>query len=202
MKIKIKDNVEGYWYKAGETYEVEESDFDNWYCYNKGYISTSHADIVIFVDTPGTTSWTGPDGTVFKYPTVGYVGYADPFPGFKPVPGEIVTTSTGEGMYTMDDRTGHNPPTTELDIVKGITDSIQKQLDMVNEPPHYTKGKFECIDVIEDVTQDLKGMEAVCTSQVLKYTWRWKHKNGVEDLKKAQYYLNKLISKLDPNEIP
>jgi hypothetical protein len=44
-------------------------------------------------------------------------------------------------------------------------------------------------------------MEAVCTGNALKYLWRWKKKNGVEDLKKAQWYLNKLISVVgDGNE--
>ncbi len=65
--------------------------------------------------------------------------------------------------------------------------------DMVNHPSHYTNGKYECINVIEDVTKDLVGLEAVCTANVIKYMWRWKHKNGVEDLKKARWYLNKLI---------
>lgn len=67
--------------------------------------------------------------------------------------------------------------------------------DMVNHPQHYTHGKYECIDVIEDVTKDLSGIEAVCTANVIKYMWRWKLKNGLEDLRKANWYLNKLISK-------
>lgn len=41
--------------------------------------------------------------------------------------------------------------------------------------------------------EDLDGVEAVCTGNILKYLWRWKKKNGLEDLKKARWYLNKLI---------
>jgi len=65
--------------------------------------------------------------------------------------------------------------------------------DKVNHPAHYTQGEIECIDAIEAATIGLEGMEAVCTSQIIKYSWRWKHKNVVEDLKKARYYLDYLI---------
>lgn len=65
--------------------------------------------------------------------------------------------------------------------------------EMVNHPLHYTSGKVECIDAIESATGDLTGIEAVCTANIIKYVWRWKLKNGVEDLEKAKWYLNKLI---------
>lgn len=70
--------------------------------------------------------------------------------------------------------------------------------DNVNHPGHYTAGGVECIDAIEAATVNLTGIEAVCTGNVIKYSWRWKLKNGVEDLKKAAWYLHKLIKKLDP----
>ena len=70
--------------------------------------------------------------------------------------------------------------------------------DVVNHPEHYQSSKgLETIDVIEAFTEDLTGMEAVCTANVLKYICRWKKKNGVQDLKKAKWYLEKLIEKLD-----
>lgn len=65
--------------------------------------------------------------------------------------------------------------------------------DIVNHPKHYTQGKIECIDAIESATAELSGLDAVCTANVIKYVWRWKHKNGSQDLRKAQWYLNKLI---------
>ena len=69
-------------------------------------------------------------------------------------------------------------------------------IDNVNHPAHYMSNTgLETIDVIEAFTYDLVGLEAVCTANVIKYICRWKHKNGVEDLKKAQWYLNKLIEK-------
>jgi len=72
-------------------------------------------------------------------------------------------------------------------------------IDNVNHPSHYV-GKIECIDAIEDVTSELKGIQAVCTANVLKYIWRWNKKNGVEDLKKARWYLDKLIASLEADK--
>ena len=68
--------------------------------------------------------------------------------------------------------------------------------EMINHPVHYTHGKIECIDAIESATCDLTGIEAVCTANIIKYVWRWKLKNGVEDLEKASWYLNKLIEQV------
>ena len=66
--------------------------------------------------------------------------------------------------------------------------------DYVNHPPHYqTSSGLETIDVIEAFTEDLTGAEATNTGNVIKYICRWKHKNGLEDLKKARWYLDRLI---------
>jgi hypothetical protein len=64
--------------------------------------------------------------------------------------------------------------------------------DNVNKPKHYTQGKVECIDAIESATLGLVGIIAVCVANVIKYVWRFALKNGVEDLDKADYYLQKL----------
>ena len=65
--------------------------------------------------------------------------------------------------------------------------------DNVNKPAHYNAGKVECIDALEAATIGLTGIEAVCTANAIKYLWRWKHKNGVEDLKKAKWYIDRLV---------
>lgn len=69
--------------------------------------------------------------------------------------------------------------------------------DPVNHPSHYTAGKVECIDALESATVNLTGIEAVCTANAIKYLWRWKQKNGVEDLRKARWYIQKLIDSED-----
>lgn len=73
--------------------------------------------------------------------------------------------------------------------------------DMVNHPEHYISDSgIEVIDVIEAFTSDLKGIEATDTGNIIKYICRWKHKNELEDLKKAQWYLNHLINKVEGNK--
>lgn len=65
---------------------------------------------------------------------------------------------------------------------------------MVSHPPHYqSETGMEVIDVIEAFTADLKGIEATDTGNVIKYICRWKHKNGLQDLEKARWYLDHLI---------
>jgi hypothetical protein len=65
--------------------------------------------------------------------------------------------------------------------------------DAIN-PSHYKQGSIECIDALAAATANLKGIDAVCTANAIKYLWRWKEKNGMEDLRKAQWYINRLIS--------
>lgn len=72
--------------------------------------------------------------------------------------------------------------------------------DNIN-PNHYKQGKVECIDAIEAATSRLVGIEAVTTANVIKYLWRWKDKNGLEDLKKAKWYLEKLIQTIESGDV-
>ena len=66
------------------------------------------------------------------------------------------------------------------------------QHDNVNRPGHYTFGAIEVIDYIRDkMTPEM--FQGFCMGNVLKYVSRHKHKNGVEDLKKANVYLGWLI---------
>lgn len=71
-------------------------------------------------------------------------------------------------------------------------------VDLVNHPPHYkSEMGLETIDVIEAFTFDLKGIEATDTGNIIKYICRWKHKNGLQDLKKAKWYLEHLINHIE-----
>lgn len=71
--------------------------------------------------------------------------------------------------------------------------------DNVNHPSHYTQGKVECIDALESATIGKSGIEAVCVANVIKYLWRYEEKNGLEDVKKAKFYLNRLLATLENN---
>ena len=71
------------------------------------------------------------------------------------------------------------------------------QFDMVSHPPHYNQGGIECIDAIKAATVNKIGIEAVCVANVIKYLFRYETKNGLEDVKKAAWYLNRLIKELE-----
>jgi hypothetical protein len=64
--------------------------------------------------------------------------------------------------------------------------------DVVKEPEHYRTGEIECIDAIRAALGP-EGFTAYCQGNVLKYAWRWRFKGGVEDLRKAQVYLEWMI---------
>lgn len=78
---------------------------------------------------------------------------------------------------------------------------MEKVNNPVSHPAHYqTKSGLETIDVIEAFTEDLTGIEAVCTANIIKYACRWKKKNGVQDLEKAIWYANHLVNHLKDKE--
>jgi hypothetical protein len=68
--------------------------------------------------------------------------------------------------------------------------------DPVNHPEHYTSGNIECLDAIRAALGD--NYKYYVQGNVLKYIWRFNHKNGLEDLKKARFYLDDLIAHDDP----
>lgn len=69
-------------------------------------------------------------------------------------------------------------------------------MDKVNKPGHYTQGRVECIDALESLVADKGPEEAVLVANVVKYVWRYRRKDGVQDLRKAQWYLARLIERL------
>ena len=80
-----------------------------------------------------------------------------------------------------------------------IGDMMRKEkADMVNNPPHYNKSGIETIDAIKAMTDT--GYEYYLQGNIMKYLWRYRYKNGVEDLKKAQWYLNELIDELEDGD--
>ena len=79
-------------------------------------------------------------------------------------------------------------------------DVSDNQQDVVNKPSHYTYGKIEIIDIVEQVTAAYPTNIAFSIGNALKYICRAPFKNGVEDLKKAVWYLNRCIEKWDVNK--
>ena len=72
--------------------------------------------------------------------------------------------------------------------------------DNVNHPKHYCKGGVESIDFVRAAVSNLSGFEAVCVANIIKYMWRYKEKNGLEDVMKAAKYLEWLQEKVGKND--
>ena len=85
-----------------------------------------------------------------------------------------------------------------MDIIgQNGNDGLHYEDPEVN-PSHYTKGNIECIDYITEAL-GTEGAVAFCQGNVTKYLHRWRQKNGLQDLKKAQWYLNKMIAITESN---
>ena len=72
--------------------------------------------------------------------------------------------------------------------------------DMVNHPQHYNQGGIECIDALKAATVGKRGIEAVCVANVIKYLWRYEEKNGIEDVRKAKWYIERLLGELEESQ--
>ena len=78
-----------------------------------------------------------------------------------------------------------------LVLSEGEYDSTSTN-DNVNHPSHYETGNFECIDVMVE-TQGKEAVMDFCICNVFKYIYRHNNKNGIDDVKKAKWYLDKYI---------
>ena len=92
------------------------------------------------------------------------------------------------------------------DVQKKLTEAIKKKEklpdndnDVVNHPKHYETGKFESIDAMVE-TQGKEAVQAFCICNAFKYIWRHKFKNGVEDIRKAKWYIDKYLELEDEED--
>lgn len=76
-----------------------------------------------------------------------------------------------------------------------IVATIEELQDNVSHPSHYQNGGKEAIEIIKDATGDNFG--GFLVGNIIKYISRYRYKNGVEDLKKAQFYLDRLIKEAE-----
>jgi hypothetical protein len=74
-----------------------------------------------------------------------------------------------------------------------------KMKDTIN-PSHYQRDGMECIDAIKAAVQNLSGAEAFETGSAIKYLWRWKEKGGKDDLQKAVWFINDMVSDIEEIE--
>lgn len=81
---------------------------------------------------------------------------------------------------------------------KEIRDALNHEVvDVVNSPPHYTAGGIEAIDAIKAAVATAPPVQAVFVANILKYVWRYREKNGKQDLMKARWYLDALIQEVE-----
>lgn len=104
--------------------------------------------------------------------------------------GEVISTDVSGWDYKV--RTDANGIEYEVIEEELRPADIYPQNDSVSRPTHYTQGMPEGVEVIDIIRAQDAGFEH---ANVIKYILRWKYKNGVEDLKKAQQYLQWLIEK-------
>ena len=75
---------------------------------------------------------------------------------------------------------------------------VEIKEDLVNSPPHYNKGAIECIDAIEAMLTHEEYV-GYLRGNSLKYRWRFRYKNGIQDLEKAEWYEQRLMETLKEN---
>lgn len=108
--------------------------------------------------------------------------------GVCPVPWAKTADLLSESMFLSSDRNSNFPGENTIE-----TNPVPKE-DVVNHPYHYTDGAIECIEAIEAALTD-EEFRGYCKGNCIKYIWRERHKGGTESLKKAQWYLNRLIER-------
>lgn len=85
----------------------------------------------------------------------------------------------------------------EAETVPVVTERAETDCaDSIN-PSHYKQGGIECIEALKAATVNLKGIEAVCTANAIKYLWRWKEKNGATDIRKCIWYCERLLKEIE-----
>ena len=70
----------------------------------------------------------------------------------------------------------------------------------VNHPAHYTQGSVECIEAIE-ASMTAEEFRGYLKGNIMKYLWRYRNKGGTEDLRKAEWYLQRLIGEVAEDKL-
>ena len=88
-------------------------------------------------------------------------------------------------------------------IIKGTMykpKDYNKQYNNVHSPAHYNQGRTECIDAIEAMLS-VEEYIGYLRGNSMKYRWRFRYKNGFEDLSKAQWYEQRLVKFMEDHDV-
>lgn len=122
-------------------------------------------------------------------------------PGFGPMQPDPSELPSGAGVivraYSYDASDDDVMVSDGVDGVKEAQWQCEIREDPVNHPRHYTRGGIECIDALDAAVTGCPPDEAICVANIIKYVWRYRDKTPVESLKKARWYLDRLIGKVD-----
>ena len=179
-------DVDGVEWCGGDDYDVEVTryQYEAALSKNDGWIEWGGGDCPVDSDAIVEVRYRSPNPYQFNNDRAGDFAWAHD--GFG---GDIIAyriQQHGINSRANDDR-----------LEQDLNECIGQDVDVVNHPSHYNKGSIECIDAIDSATTGKSGIEAVCVANVIKYLWRYEEKNGLNDVKKAKWYLNKLISELE-----
>lgn len=140
----------------------------------------------------GKTAWFAPVESSASPDILDFGGCKD---GICPVPWAKAVDMLMDSEFLTQDRNSNFPGENTIgdNPVFTIQGPPTLREDTVNHPTHYTDGGIECIEAIEAqlTAEEFRGY---LKGNIAKYVWREKHKGGTESLKKAQWYLNRLVS--------
>lgn len=154
----------------------------------EGYLWCSGKDIT--PDDSERWKWCEQDAVIFvsnEEISYGDTGYAKAL--YPNTPIEKYTAKKPETTGTLEEFAP-----TWVDIFEKLLTESTDASDNVNNPAHYTSGGIETLDYIKAKVSDYP---SYAVGNILKYVSRYEHKNGIEDLKKAQFYLNDLIKAME-----
>ncbi len=112
----------------------------------------------------------------------------------EPTQGQRLAQQALKGIWAANDTMKRTPVIKDCLTTEPNPPEIPDSSSEPINPSHYKQGGIECIEAIKAATND--GFIGYVWGNVLKYLWRWPKKNGVEDLKKARWYLDRLISEV------
>jgi hypothetical protein len=95
----------------------------------------------------------------------------------------------------MMDQLRHEEYMKQMELAEQAAKEAYGNVDMVNSPPHYNASGIECIDALRAALGE--GFEFYLQGNVMKYLWRYRYKNGTQDLEKAAWYLNVLTTEVE-----
>lgn len=115
--------------------------------------------------------------------------------------GDIIREAgnSGDAPFTLEEVAKINKDSEDCNAKDWKKCNCDNKSDMVNHPLHYS-GEIECIDAIESAVAEIPANEAICVSNIIKYIWRYRNKNGMQDLKKAEWYLHRLMVNYNKND--